>query len=207
MFETLLGTYLRQCRVRGLSEDADVHVPPTKDEVSSLIRYLRGQNLDPKIIGSVGILHHMGNVDVRRDFRPTVDLDVFVSGDPGKPPPGWTRDPEAPGVISWISPTGGYVDFMTPGHEFPSGERGPKTVTTHEPSKDTDYPVAHAHELLKLKLNSMRSKDIADALALVRKLGYVPELSALGKLNPQQKDNYGLLKQWFELAPTGRYGE
>lgn len=208
MFETLLETYLRQCRVlnRLVEDDNDTHFPPTKDEVGQLIRHLRDQGLDPKIIGSVGILHHLGNVDVRRDFRPTVDLDIFVAKDPGAPMAGWKRDPEAPGITSWISPSGGYVDFMSPSHQFPGGEKAPKTVAVHEPSAGSDYPVAHAHELLKLKLNSMRPKDIADALALVRKLGYVPDMKDLGRLTPQQRDNYQLLKQWFTLAPTGEYG-
>jgi len=189
-----LDRYLRQCRVKNsLVEDDHVHVPPSRPEVDELIGHLRTKGLDPMIVGSVGVLYHIGH---SKDFRPTVDLDVWVSKDPGVPPTGWKRDPESVGVVSWISPSGGYVDFMTPGHEFPSGEKTPRSLRMHQPSKDTSYPVADVLDLIRLKLNSFRAKDLTDILALAKSIKHVPSNAEIGKLNKTQRDNLELVRQW-----------
>lgn len=203
MFESVLDQFVKQCRQSNPMAEDTVHYPPTQPEIKELITYLRGQKLDPKIVGSVGILHHMAGADVSKKFRPTVDVDLYVNRDPGTPPSGWQKDPEAVGVASWISPSGGYVDFLVPGHQFPGGEKLPRSIRTHEPSADTDYPVAHAHELIKLKLNSLRPKDLSDIMALVRHLGHVPTEQELGKLTRTQRENLSLVQQWHKLQPEG----
>lgn len=206
LFESVLDSFVKQCRVaNSIAEDTDVSFPPTQPEIKELIAYLRGKNLDPKIVGSVGILHHMKGADIKKKFRPTVDVDLFVNREPGNPPSGWRQDPEAVGVASWISPSGGHVDFMSPGHTFPGGEKFPRAVQTHEPTASSDYPVAHSNELIKLKLNSFRAKDLSDIMALVRHLGHVPTEAELGKLTQTQRDNLGLVRQWYELQPESDY--
>lgn len=196
--------YLQQCRVKNpLVENASTSVPPTKQEVDFLMSYLGKQGLEPALAGSVGLLHHLGGASAK-SFRPTFDLDVWVNRAPGSPPSGWRRDPESLGVVSWISPSGGIVDFMSPGHKFPGGEKLPHTVDI---DRSFDYPVVGWKNLMLMKLNSVRDKDIADLMALVRKLGKVPSDSELGKLNPTQKDNLGLIRQWYGIAPSGGYGE
>lgn len=203
----LIETYLAQCQVRNpLAESKTVHVPPTPDEVKFLIGFLRSQKLNPMIVGSVAILRHLGP-QAASGFRPTVDLDVWVTRVP-EPPQGWRRDPESPGVISWIAPSGGYVDFLTPGHEYAgTGAKNPARLEPDPESAESDFPVAHWKSLLFMKLNSMREKDLADCVSLVRALKRVPSPKELGKLNQTQRENLDLVTQWFKLRPQGKYGE
>jgi hypothetical protein len=199
--------YLRQCRVRNtLVENDKVHVPPAPDEVQDLLKYLKTNGVSAAIVGSVGVLHYVKD---EANFRPTVDLDIFVhktAEDFRKisPPQGWSIDKASPGVISWISPSGGYVDFMTSGHEFPGGSRTPSRIAVDPSSKD--YPVATAVDLFKLKLNSMREKDVTDLIGLARAIGGIPSEQQLGRLNQTQRENLQLVQQWFKIRPTGKYG-
>ena len=203
-----VAAYLTQCRVRNpLVEDKDAHVPPTPEETKALIAYLKSKGLKPAIVGSVGILKHLGNdIDPQRDFRPTVDLDVWVTKVP-EPPAGWKRDRASIGVASWISPSGGYVDFLEAGHEFEGGVGVPKSIDYDVTSASSDFPVAHWVTILKMKLNSMRSKDLSDSMSLVRRMGRVPTTKELGKLTQTQKENLDLLAQWYKIRPSGKYGE
>lgn len=204
LFDSKIDSYLRQCRViNPLVEAGKTHVPPTPDETKFLISYLRKLGLKPAIAGSVGILRHVGGDT--RDFRPTVDLDVWVSKVPA-PPEGWRRDRESIGVDSWISPSGGYVDFLVGGHQFTDGYVTPSRIDYDPDSESTDYPVADWKTILKMKLSTMRSKDLSDCMALVRKMG-VPSDKELGRLSQTQKENLGLIRQWVALRPTGKYGE
>lgn len=204
--DTLVETYLAQCRVRNplVEKETVTNVPPTKDETKSLIAYLRGKGLKPAIVGSVGLLKHLGTS--AGSFRPTVDLDIWVEKVPA-PPQGWSVDPESPGVTSWISPSGGYVDFMTPNHEFPGGTKNPKKLNIDPDSVNSDYPVGSWQDLMRLKLNSFREKDLFDIVALVRKLGRIPSPQELGPMNQTQNDNFDLVKAWVTAKPQAGYGE
>lgn len=208
LFDSQIETYLNQCRViNGLVEKSGVHVPPTADETRDLMAYLRSKGLKPAIVGSVGILKHLGpNIDPRIDFRPTVDLDVWVTKVP-PPPPGWRQDREAIGVASWISPSGGFVDFMQAGDELDAGVTVPHAIEYDKESATSDMPVAHQLTILKMKLNSYREKDLSDSIALIRAMGKMPSAAQLGKLTQTQRDNFDLISQWFQLRPHGKYGE
>jgi hypothetical protein len=190
-----IEAFLNQCSVKALCEDESVRTPPTPAEVRSLIAYLVSKGVNPVIVGSVAVFHHLTAASVK-DFRPTVDLDVFVNRLPS-PPAGWRKDPEAVGLDSWISPSGGYVDFMVGGHEFGTGLKYPRRVSAAVGSP-ADYPVADAQELLKLKLNSMRDKDLQDAVQLARAL----KLPALTGLNATQRENYELVKLWVSSVES-----
>lgn len=195
--------YLDQCRVRNGLVESETHVPPTADEARALMAYLNAKGLNAMVVGSVGVLHHLRGTPEEGAFRPTVDLDVFVRAPDTRlreigPPEGWTVDAESIGVVSWISPSGGYVDFLTSGHQFPSGERVPASLE-QDPKFGKELPVAHAFELFKLKLSSMRAKDLTDLLSLAKARG-LPVLSKLGKLNDTQRENYGLIRQWLARA-------
>jgi hypothetical protein len=198
-----IATYLAACRQRHTVvevEGAEVaHVPPTVTETRELLAYLRTHGLDAVVVGSVGVLHHLGAAG--RNFRPTADLDLFVSVSQKAlrritPPVGWRVDMESPGVVSWISPAGGYVDFLTAGHTFPSGETTPSSVA-RDPHSPDDLPVAAPVELFRLKLSSMRSRDLSDLHELAQTHG-LPSDAELGRLNPQQKENLDLLKLWLK---------
>jgi hypothetical protein len=76
-----------------------------------------------------------------------------------------------------------------------------------ESTAGTDFPVASLTSILRLKLNSVREKDLADAIALVRAHQRVPSREELGGLNTTQRENYELLCQWFKYRPHGNYGE
>ncbi len=198
--------YFAMCRRRNSFVSDDGHVPPAANEVEELIEYLRSARVSPVIVGSAAVLKHLNlnDQDIDRDFRPTSDLDIFVRSQLPDPPPGWRQDPEAVGVVSWISPSGGYVDFMQGGMEFPSGAKYPTNVAVDEHSLSTSYPVAQVTDLFRLKLNSDRAKDLTDLLALARKVG-VP--SNLGPLNEAQKQNLEVIKLWLKAKPAGAYGE
>jgi hypothetical protein len=202
-----ISAYLAQCRVVSETEGAETHVPPSKGEVISLIRFLRDQKTRPLVIGGVGVLNYLKGVDPQRGFRPTSDLDLWVDKVPVELPKGWTKDPEAVGVHSWVSPSGGYVDFLTPGHQFPGGEKLTVKVDPDPVTVYTKFPIASWLSILKLKLCSVREKDLADCIALVRAMGKVPGPDELGKLNATQRDNLDLVNQWFKLRPVGNYGE
>jgi hypothetical protein len=204
-----IDRYLRQCQVRNTMErsEMDTSVPPQPEEVKQLLAYLKQQGVDAAVVGSVGVLHYVKDAS---KFRPTVDLDLHVQMTAAnfrkvQPPRGWSLDRSAPGVISWISPSGGLVDFVTAGHEFPGGGRAPSRVTVDPSSKE--YPVSTAVDIFRMKLNSMREKDLADMISLARAIGGVPTAKQLGDLNQTQGENLQLVQQWFKMRPSGGYGE
>lgn len=199
------SAYLAQCRVKALSESATVQVPPTSDEVSGLISWLKSKGLKPLIVGSVGVLSYL-SVDPSFGFRPTVDVDIWLDKMPNELPSGWKIDRESVGVPSWVSQSGGHVDFLLPNQDLPSG-RTPARIEPNPDTLDTDFPVASWQSLLKLKLNSYREKDLADSIALVRAVGRVPSAKELKGLNATQADNLRMVKLWLELRPSGKYGE
>lgn len=187
--------YLSQCRVKAIHEDDNVSVPPTAEEVALLVDYLERHKASPTIVGSVGVLLQLRARDKKAEFRPTVDVDIWVKR---VPPllPGWRLDVESIGVTSWISPSGGHVDFLTAGDSLPSGEDVPKVITRDAQLGRGPFPVASMADLLKLKLNSWREKDFADAIALVKANGGLASL-AMGKLNKVQRDNLDLVIKWL----------
>ncbi len=192
--------YLKQCRVRSFVEAVtgqSPQVPPSPEELYALLDYLR-KSVQATIVGSAAAFYHLGGDPTA--FRPTVDVDIHVNGPLPPPPPGWQRDKAAAGIESWISPTGGYVDFLVAGEELPGGVTVPTTVRT---DKEADLPIATVADVFAMKLNSMREKDLFDAIALARRFG-VPKIKGM---NPQQKDNWQLVKLWIDARPTGKYGE
>lgn len=195
--------YLAQCRVRNAAEVEDVHFPPSAEEVQELLAYLKENGIQGTIVGSTAVLKHLGDEVGVHDFRPTADLDIFINRPPPKQlPPRWQRDMESLGVVSWLSPTGGYVDFLQGGHEYPGGRRNPSNV--EQDNSIAEFPVASLRDVFRLKLNSERTKDLTDLVALARKTG-VP--GDLGKLNAQQRENLQVVNQWVQYKPSGNYGE
>lgn len=191
--------YLSQCQSRNLLAEGDQdHVPPTASETKDLLAYLDSLGIKAAVVGSVGILHY-----VKGDFRPTSDLDLHVKCTFEQfrkvaPLQGWSVDRESIGVISWISPGGGYVDFLCAGSRFADGGKVLSTVTVDKTSRD--YPVASAADIFKLKLSSMRSKDLTDLISLARGIGHVPAEEELGHLNQTQRENLELIQQWYSLG-------
>lgn len=192
--------YIDQCRVRSLVEQIvgnEVHVPASADELAELIAYLRSYGHNPVIVGSAAAFFHLG--DDPAAFRPTMDVDIHVTKPLPPLLPGWTRDPEAIGISSWISPSNGYVDFLQAGEELPGGFRVPRRVRIAADS-DSNFPVAALEEVLKMKLASLREKDLLDCVAIARKLGLPPK-NTLG-LNAQQEENYDLVALWIAARPN-----
>ena len=199
--------YLAQCRVPSFRTGKlvdhllgdDTHVPPTADEIRELVAHLSGIGIRAVLVGSAAIFHHMGGS--AHDFRPTVDVDLFVSKDPGEPPEGWSRDLEAVGLKSWISPSGGLVDFLIARHELPGGIHVPSSVAS---SSSDGIPVASTTDILLMKLNSMREKDLLDAVAFARKVGLPPKDKL--RMNKTQAENYDLVRLWIQSRPQANYG-
>lgn len=204
----VIDRYLRDCQfVSPLAESASTtHTPPTPSEVRDLFDYLAGKGVAATIIGSVAVMHYLKD---GHEFRPTNDLDLFVPVSDDvisriEPPPGWARDRTSPGVPSWISPGGGYVDFMAAGHMFPGGSRLQRNVQT-DPTSGL-YPVATPADLFRLKLNSYRDRDTIDLVSLARAIGGVPSDAALGALDDTASENLAQIRQWLKLRPSGAYG-
>jgi hypothetical protein len=200
-----VSIYLQQCRQSALGESKSdgVNFPPTYDELQKLFAYLRKNNVNPAIVGGVGVLQHIGPVS---DFRPTVDVDIWVD----EVPPildEWSRDRSSVGITSWISPSGGVVDFIVPGQEFSGDSKAPYAI---EIDQGIEFPVGSKMSLMWLKLNSVRPKDISDLIALARSMGHVPhegDFRQFGKMNVTQRENLDMVRRWVSIRPSGSYGE
>lgn len=178
------------------------HVPPSVKELENLIQYLQSKGVNPIIVGSLAIAHHLKvtKEKVDKSFRATEDLDLFVSTNLPSPPFGWKRDQKSIGLISWISPSGGYVDFLVAGHRFPDNHINPQKLGVDKDSMEAGCPVADIAALFQLKLNSYRTKDLTDLVALAREVGIPKELRLL-RLNQTQKDNLQLVDLWINTRP------
>lgn len=197
-----LSNYLEHCRNnRPQGEDIQTdHIPPTGREVQDLISYLKNKGLEPVIVGSVAVIKHLNlasNDFNSGDFRNTQDLDIFVSQQLPSPPPGWSRDMASIGLTSWISPSGGYVDFLVAGHIFPDRHRNPQKVVKDPESASMGCPLADVVSIFKMKLNSNRTKDLTDLVAIACRIGITKDLEK-EPLNSTQKENLEAVKLWVE---------
>jgi hypothetical protein len=112
------------------------------------------------------------------------------------PPNGWRRDGKSIGVISWISPMGGYVDFLIAGQNFPDNNKNLKKIGKDPESEKMGCPVADVLSVFLLKLNTYRNKDLQDLINLALKIG-IPKEIERQVLNPTQKDNLTIIKLWL----------
>lgn len=204
---TSIRDYLDYCRVKnGLIEGETSSMPPTPHEAAWLMTYLRQRHVNPKVVGGVAVVGHMAKLN-RKDVRPTYDLDVWVDRVPSNPPEGWRRDPASVGVTSWISPSGGTVDFLTPGHEYVHG-KNPSKIDLD--TSILSFPVATWQDLMRMKLMAMRSKDIPDLVALYRvgvsRLGRNVTLTDIGlKVRGDEADNFDLIQRLYQAEPEANY--
>lgn len=178
----------------------DMHVPPTDKEVEELVVYLQEKGADPAIVGSAAVIKHLKHKDPNfkdDSFHLTKDIDIFVSSSLPNPPFGWRYDLKSPGVISWISPSGGYVDFLIAGHRFPNDLKNPKKIDKDPESVLMGCPIAALRSIFELKLNSDREKDLTDLLILARRIG-IPNDLQQQPLNQTQRENLNLVNLWVE---------
>ncbi|MBA2368117.1 MAG: hypothetical protein H0V82_03730 [Candidatus Protochlamydia sp.] len=156
--------------------------------------------MNPVIVGSMALIKHLKPTyqELNDDeIRLTNDLDLFISqNNLPNPPIGWRRDLAACGVVSWIAPSGGYVDFLIAGHSFPDNTKNPKKIGIDPESEKMGCPTADLVSIYLLKLNSFREKDLFDILGLARKLGIPKEIERV-LLNSTQKDNLDIVKLWL----------
>ena len=180
------------------SKQRNAHYPPNENEVQSLISYLKEKGLDPVLVGSMALIKHLkpSTEEMVNENLMTQDIDVFIKSSLPNPPVGWRRDRESLGVISWISPSGGYVDFLEANHNYPDGIRNPPEIGKDNESEKTGYPVADLVSVYIMKLNSHREKDLYDLVRLAKRVGIPKELSRY-KLNKVQKDTLSLIELWI----------
>lgn len=190
-----IDIYLDQCRVLALTE-SETTVPPSPAETRVLVKYLFKMGLAPVIVGSVAVVHYLTG-PVKASRRPTKDLDMYVRTLPGAPPPGWKRDESSIGVTSWISPSGGYVDFLVAGDILATGDKIPSKVKLG-PTSDRGYPVIDVFDLIKMKISTQRGDDVMDAVRLVRSMGRIPDVKELGHLTREQQENWEYVRIWAE---------
>lgn len=195
--KTYLSDFLRKSR-DDLKNNA--YIPPTGKEVEELIVYLQEKGVDPVIVGSLAVIKHLkqkGNDFDDNSLAKTKDIDVFVSSSLPAPPHGWRRSTESVGVISWISPTGGHVDFLIAEQRFPNNLKNPKKIGKDPESILMGCPVADLRSIFELKLNSDREKDLQDLLILARRLGIPKDLQP-SLLNQTQRDNLEIVTLWIK---------
>jgi len=189
-----IADYLTACRIPSLFETlgaGDDYVPakpPTEKELIELLNYLTKAGLKPAVVGSASAFHHLaiafGKTQGSRGktladlWRPTKDIDIWVSGTVRlpAPPPGWTRDAESVGVDSWFSPSGGMVDFLIGGQQFPSGAVTPDSLNVSSRSPK-GIPVADIFWVIRSKLGTGREKDMADVIDLLYAVKADPDYS------------------------------
>lgn len=186
-----------QTTLHGKRKASSDTVPPSTKEIQWLLEYLKANKCHPVIVGSSALLRHLELTDaeIAKDFRPTADVDIFVHNPLPQIPTGWKKDYESVGVDSWIAPSGGVVDFLLAGHEFPAGPKYPANIAVDPISDASGLPVAAIKDLVGLKLNSDRAKDLSDLLLLAQAGGFPSEMKGL---NRKQKENYAFVMQWLQ---------
>lgn len=184
--------YLDGCHTRAVFEAAHTTTPPSAEQTDVLMTHLRKHGLNPIVVGSAALAHHIGDIGGKKvsDVRPTMDLDVFISGPLPEPPKGWRRCTRSPGTSRWVSPSGGVVDFLEAGQEYAGGAKNPTHLNTVDAvlPGGVDYRVADQLGVWKFKLGTMRAKDLTD-LALLGKTRGVPDDKKFGRLNQDQREN------------------
>jgi hypothetical protein len=206
-----LTPYLLQCRTYNplLETEGITPVPPTSRELEMLVSYLLKNGVDFAIVGSVAVArylelmtltHNVGFPDGLEDqlWSATQDIDFFVSQSLPPLPKGWKRDIKSIGVASWISPSGGYVDFLMAGHRFPDSNATPKKIEKDPESINTGWPIADITSLFLLKLNSFRDKDLFDLVVLAHKVGISEDQLRKRSLNETQTNNLETVRMWLE---------
>ena len=149
------------------------------------------------IVGSIAVIRHLQLTieDINaRIFRPTQKLELFISQKLPAPPSGWQLNQSPVGLTSWISPTGGIVDFLTARDIFPgdlySVGKDPESVTM-------GCPVADVQTLFLIKLNSDKERDLLDLLLLACKLGIPKDLDNL-LWTLQQRKSLEFVRRWVK---------
>lgn len=194
MRRTAVGDYLDQSRVTTPAEDAKgVQLPPTQAEVKGLLEWLTARGLAPVLVGGAAVVAYL---PASETFRPTVDVDIYVAHAPTQLMPGWRKDPQAIGLPSWIAPSGGVVDFLVGGHEFPGGKRVPKDL---QGGVVGGFPVADWRDLFYLKLGTGRPKDFSDLLSLCGAIQQCPTSEQIGRrLSREQREDLNVIRMWWE---------
>ena len=191
--------YMKNFLRRSISNrNGNTHYPPNEREIQSLIDYLKENGLDPILVGSMALVKHLkpSREEMLNENLMTKDIDVFITSSPPNPPAGWRRDRQSLGVISWISPSGGYVDFLEANHYYPDGNRNPTQIGKDLESEKIGCPIADLVSVFLMKLNSHREKDLFDLVRLVKKVGIPKELKRQ-PLNRAQKDTLSLIELWI----------
>lgn len=177
------------------------HKPPSEKELLDLIAYLQDKGLDPIIVGSVAIVKHLklsSSTDHKNQFRITQDIDLYVNTSLPDLPRGWRRDIQSLGIISWISPSGGYVDFLEYGHKFPGSGQISVHVQKDTDSESVGLPLADLSSIFRLKLQSDRERDFADLLLLARKLGIPKDVERETK-DGEALEKLAFIKKWLRF--------
>ena len=198
--ETHLGNFLEKSRAALGSKG---QIPPTTDEIQTLLDYLQSNGLDPIIVGSIAVYNQLRKISristdlipptkhldiaiAKQEIGVTKDLDLFISRALPNIPPGWKVDRASIGVPSWISPSRGYVDFLIAGAPLAENAGIPKQIKKDPDSEKMGCPIADLQSLFELKLDSSREKDLLDLLVLAKTVGIPRNLPSL---NERQREN------------------
>jgi hypothetical protein len=202
--EKYFGKFLEKSRVRNPYTilDQKAHIPPTSNEVKTLILYLQAHGMDPIIVGYLAAIKHLKITDIdiqSRLYRPAFALEIYLSSYPPPPPKNWKINNDFHEMIAWISPENGCVLF------FIKEEKLPSDILVFDIQKDLEsiemgYPVADVTTLFKMKLKSNNTFDLYQLMCLVRKFDLPKELNNMS-LNKQEENNLDFLKRWKILRP------
>lgn len=200
--EKYLALYLSECRIRNpfIATEHVVHIPPSSEEIEELISYLLGKNTNPVIIGSIAVIKHLHVTKediIARRFRPTKKLELLVSQELLPLLTGWQLNKDSTKAVSWISPTGGIVDFFTLKDIFPEDIRDQNIIKKDAESVDMGCPIADVQTIFLIKLNSTEERDLLDLLMLVSRQGIPKDLDKC-LWTARQKKNLEFIKLWMK---------
>lgn len=204
--EKYLAAYLSECRAQNpfVKLEQKIPIPPTGKEIEALVSYLINSKVDPVIIGSIAVIKHLHITaeDIKaRSFRLTQKVELFVSQFPPNLLSGWQINKNSKVLTSWISPTGGTVDFLKIEDLFSESVESQYVVEKDPESVNMGCPVADMQTLFLIKLNSDQERDLLDLLTLARRKN-IPENLDKHLWTSTQRKNLDFIKLWIKGRQT-----
>lgn len=194
--------YVKLSRIHNpfIESGLSIPIPPTSLEMQEIISYLKENDLDPIVVGTIAVIKHLKltNEEIRRgEVRPTARLEIFVSRKPSAPPEGWHVAPPSEDKIFWTSPSGGQASILVAGQKLSNGIQIPESIGKDPESELAGCPIGNVLSLFQMKLNSSLPKDLTDFLNIAVRIG-IPDDLQEDLLNSRQKHNLKAARFWLK---------
>lgn len=150
---------------------------------------------------SVAVVKHLNltNEEIHlRNFRPTYALDLLIFRKIPSPPPNWQVKMQTSDGVSWLSTTGGQINFLMAKDTFPEGFIKTNSIGRDPESVRVGCPIVDVKTLFIMKLNSSLEVDMSELMTLARKTKIPKEIEKELWTN-RQKKNLEFIRSWAEL--------